>query len=71
MLCDSCDCVYINGVKCHEAGCPDAWKDKIRECRFCGSKFKPEEPKQAECSHSCHVAYNNIPCDCDECTQKE
>lgn len=22
MNCEYCDCIYINGVKCHETGCP-------------------------------------------------
>jgi hypothetical protein len=29
----------INGVLCHESGCPDAWKDYPKECRCCGRKF--------------------------------
>lgn len=26
--CDSCNVVYINGVRCHETGCPRAPKPK-------------------------------------------
>jgi len=26
--CDGCSPSMINGVLCHETGCPDAWRDK-------------------------------------------
>jgi len=64
--CNSCEILYINGLKCHEHGCPDAWKDYSRECNWCGSQFKPEGESQDCCSHSCFVAYNNM--SCEECT---
>jgi hypothetical protein len=67
MECNSCNVLYINGVKCHERGCPEAWKDEERECKWCGNKFKPEKQYQDCCCHSCHVAYHSIDCDCDEC----
>ncbi len=25
--CDGCDPCMINGIFCHETGCPDAWRD--------------------------------------------
>ena len=28
-MCQQCETVHINGVKCHEQGCPDAWMDYI------------------------------------------
>lgn len=28
-MCDSCEVLTINGVYCHELGCPEAWKDEI------------------------------------------
>lgn len=65
--CHSCELIRINGIVCHETGCPDAWKDYTRECKWCGTKFKPEERHQECCGHSCYVAYNNLPCDCEEC----
>jgi hypothetical protein len=46
MKCDQCEMVSINGVACHETGCPNAhsrWDAdhdewvKQRECRECGS----------------------------------
>lgn len=39
----------INGVKCHERGCPEAWKDYDVPCRECGCDFKPEERGQRVC----------------------
>jgi len=66
-MCSSCEVLYINGVKCHETGCPEAWKDYLRSCKWCGEDFKPEEKGQDCCSHSCTVAYHNFPCDCVEC----
>jgi RNase P subunit RPR2 len=33
MICQHCDALYINGLKCHERGCPAA----PVECRECGS----------------------------------
>jgi len=55
MLCNSCDCLYINGVKCHEHGCPDRWMDETRECEGCGDEFQPEEAGQVYCSIDCQT----------------
>ena len=30
--CESCQAVMINGVYCHETGCPDAWKNTTFNC---------------------------------------
>lgn len=49
----------INGVRCHEAGCPDAWRDQIRECLFCGTEFNPEVRSQTCCDEGCADAYYN------------
>lgn len=65
--CPSCEVMNINGIRTHEIGCPDAWKDYTRECTWCGNKFNPEEKGQTCCSHSCFIAYNNLSCDCNEC----
>lgn len=56
-MCNSCEVLYINGVKCHEIGCPEAWKDYERECKWCGSNFKPENKDQEFCDESCAEAY--------------
>jgi len=58
-MCDQCEIVYINGVKCHEIGCPDAWKDETRECKWCGYEFKPEEKNQDFCEVSCAKSYSS------------
>jgi len=52
-MCDSCEVSYINGIKCHEQGCPDAWKDSIRECDWCGAEFVPETRFQTCCCDDC------------------
>ncbi len=56
-MCDSCDIISINGVNCHEIGCPDAWKDYKRECAWCGKEFKPKEEQQKCCTESCAKSY--------------
>jgi hypothetical protein len=51
--CDQCQIAYINGVRCHETGCPSAWRDEVRECKECGTEFEPEERTQRFCSEEC------------------
>jgi hypothetical protein len=60
-MCKSCEVLYINGVKCHETGCPEAWKDEKHECAWCGQDFEPEFDGQKCCSESCNNAYNGYP----------
>ena len=55
--CDSCEIMYINGVRCHEIGCPAAWKDEKTECKECGREFVPEERYQIVCSEYCANFY--------------
>ena len=55
--CDQCEAVMVNGVRCHETGCPDAWVDYGAECQFCGCDFKPDERYQIVCSQDCAEAY--------------
>ena len=57
MLCDSCDAVFINGLKCHEHGCPDAWKDYKIKCPNCDKMFKPKEKDQKCCTKRCYKSY--------------
>ena len=40
--CPSCNMVSINGIATHETGCPDAWKDERRKCKWCDNVFTPE-----------------------------
>ena len=51
MKCDQCDAAMINGVFCHETGCPntrkrydsetDTWKT-VYICRECGGEYDPD-----------------------------
>lgn len=50
----------INGVFCHETGCPIAWIDVIRQCKWCGTSFKPTYKHQYFCDESCDNDYNGI-----------
>jgi len=56
--CPSCEILYINGVKTHEAGCPDAWQDETRECKWCGSRFVPESREDRFCCEDCMISYS-------------
>ncbi len=62
-MCKSCEALMINGVYCHETGCPDSHLDakgkpKPVECKWCGNKFVPEDRGQQFCDESCAEAYN-------------
>ena len=57
MTCQSCEALYVNGVKTHELGCPDAWRDYPRECKFCGVEFIPESKDQDCCGDECARSY--------------
>jgi hypothetical protein len=50
-MCQSCEVLRINGVLCHEQGCPDAWMDEIRQCYECGCDFTPESRNQILCGN--------------------
>ncbi len=47
--CNGCNPSTINGVLCHESGCPDAWRDYTRECFECGCDFLRESRHQNTC----------------------
>ena len=47
--CDGCSPSVINGVFCHEHGCPDAWRDRKIACGECGCDFYPTERYQSVC----------------------
>ena len=42
LRCDQCQLARIQGVVCHEIGCPDAWKGSVKECKACGDDFRPK-----------------------------
>lgn len=47
--CDGCSPSVINGLLCHESGCPDEWKDRSRDCAECGDTFFAENRFQRMC----------------------
>lgn len=55
--CDQCNIAYINGVRCHETGCPSAWQDTTLECKECGLEFGPGYANQVVCDDctECHL----------------
>jgi hypothetical protein len=70
-MCKSCEALRINGVYCHETGCPDSHLNSkgepyAVECKWCGTSFIPEEKGMKFCSNSCCCAYNGLPCEDDE-----
>lgn len=68
--CDSCEALMINGVYCHETGCPEAWRDYDRECEECGCPYAPEERYQRYCSQHCATLATGLECDCDDCEEQ-
>jgi len=61
MECNSCEVTYVDGVKCHEHGCPDAWKDNEKECRWCGALFTSIAENRTCCSEECRKSYFGWP----------
>ena len=59
-MCTQCEILYINGVKCHEPGCPEAYRDEKRACKWCGQEFTPEHHRQLFCENSCYAAYYGL-----------
>lgn len=47
--CQSCQLARINGVLCHETGCPDAWRGRAATCFRCGCEFTPDTRFQRVC----------------------
>jgi hypothetical protein len=62
--CDQCEVVSVNGVACHEHGCPNRHLDPTTgrpypaTCEWCSSKFDPEERGQDFCDEECAQNYN-------------
>ena len=52
-MCQYCEVLKINNVLCHETGCPFAWRDYVRKCKWCGAEFKPKQREQEMCSWDC------------------
>jgi hypothetical protein len=47
--CNDCAPAMINGVLCHEQGCPSAWKDYAKRCVTCDAKFYSPRRDQKHC----------------------
>jgi hypothetical protein len=58
MKCESCDSCYIQGVFCHETGCPDSHVGTVEGCLWCGREFEPESRDQKFCDESCAESYH-------------
>jgi len=56
MFCPSCEVVVLNGILCHEHGCPDSHIGALRECDWCGSEFHPEERGHRFCDEDCQLS---------------
>ena len=64
MKCNQCQAIRINGIICHETGCPNnhinlnTGKPYVKECAWCGTKFEPENKHDKFCSDECTESYN-------------
>ncbi|MBE3087734.1 MAG: hypothetical protein IMZ61_16410 [Planctomycetes bacterium] len=58
--CHSCNLLRINGVVTHEIGCPEAWRDEVRKCNWCGTRFLPKNRYQQSCDDSCAASYAGV-----------
>ena len=62
MTCPSCQLMVIQGVICHERGCPDGHLFTTQECKWCGTEFRPAEKRRDYfCCASCEAAYYVYP----------
>ncbi len=61
MKCPQCDSITINGLYCHEEGCPEAWRDYTLDCLWCGCAFSPSERQQRFCDDNCASCYYGEP----------
>ncbi len=48
-MCRQCEVLAINGIVCHEIGCPVSWKEYKLECFECGLEFEREEEYDTVC----------------------
>ena len=56
--CPSCEASIVNGVYCHETGCPDNHLFITRDCKWCGCAFTPENRNSLFCSDDCLDNYS-------------
>ena len=55
-MCQSCHSVAYGGRVCHQAGCPEAWRDESHACLQCGQVFQLEYDGQLYCGQVCRIA---------------
>lgn len=60
-MCTSCEALRVDGILHHEISCPDAWKNTVKKCKWCGSEFKPIHSGQVCCDDECEAAYWGYP----------
>ena len=58
--CDGCSPSMVNGVLCHEQGCPDAWRDCKIKCWECGCEEYPSERGSRLCA-GCANPHQDLP----------
>lgn len=56
MNCNQCDVMTINGMVCHETGCPSA-KYVAQDCKWCGQEFAPTDDNLNFCDDGCAEAF--------------
>ena len=66
ITCSNCQPSAVNGHLCHEQGCSEAWKDAVHTCKWCGSKFDPEEANQEFCDRNCRATFHGVEDDNDD-----
>jgi hypothetical protein len=62
-MCDQCEAMMIQGVYCHETGCPNSDLDANgnpypKECEWCGAEFVPDFKGQSFCQENCQANYH-------------
>ncbi len=60
MKCDQCQLLRINGVVCHEIGCPKAYKGTYYTCSGCGGEFKKKNARQVRCGRCVRILIQNL-----------
>lgn len=62
--CPHCEVLCVNGVACHETGCPESHVDPATgephraECAWCGSECEARPGfRRAFCDEDCEAAY--------------
>lgn len=71
MPCSQCEMARINGIRCHETGCPESWRDEVRSCENCGSRFKPESKGDRFCDGGCYASFYGLETDDDDDASSE